>query len=474
MRRVSDYVQQGLFRSATRDAPKSDRHSELQRKAEEGDVHKSAGIGGECLLFLAHGHNFPCTGVGATLSAWAEQTDDEGRGAQAVGNPIQWRSRPGNEAPNWCISRPLGFVLVQNLDVMICLRLSIQSRVYGSVAIPLKELLGKGLVTHELIRPPSGDSKKGDVFEPPTVSFQIVDQHAVCHRRTVFFIRHAQSVWNKAQSSKNLYGMWKTKDHPLSMKGRAEAEALAERIRSIADASKDAIMLRPDVVYCSPLTRAIQTAVIALQPVLNASGDSSGEIVLMSAAREKQNLGGLDSKGSACGANLVQRALDETRILYRSSEDKAIPQSFRSLRFDVQEVQEEWWSKSASDSTEQMEERLNDFMSQLLYAPSYSLIVVGHSHFFRAVFKRYISPELCAKRPHLVERLRTWKLSNCGVARVELDPEADFPIADVELVLGTEMIPPQRGFCSRLLCCGGGSVKGAPRLSRQASEVDTE
>jgi len=463
MHRISDAVLQGLFRSATRDAPKSDRHSALERMAEEGNIRKSAGIGGECLLFLAHGHNFPCTGFGATLSAWAEQTDDDGREAQTVGNPMEWRSRPGNQAPNWCISRPLGFVLVENLDVMICLRLSIQSQVYGSLAIPLKELLGKGLVTHELIRPPSADSKKGDVFEPPTVSFQIVDQHAVCHCRTVFFIRHAQSVWNAAQSSNNLYEMWKTKDHPLSQKGCAEAEALAERIQSIADDSKDTIMLRPDVVYCSPLTRAIQTAVIALQPVLNASGDSSGEIVLMSAAREKQNLGGLDSKGSACGATLVQRALDETRNLYRNSEDQSTPQSLGSLRFDIEEVQEKWWSKSASDSTEQMQERLSDFMSQLLYSPSYSIIVVGHSHFFRAVFKRYLSAELCQRRPHFVERLRTWKLSNCGVARVELDPEADFPIYDVELMLGTEMVPPRRGFCSRPRCCGGGSVKGHGR-----------
>lgn len=500
---VSDIVHEGITLSNKQMYPPvTSRHSSLFRgisASKKGSLRsacstsslKPPGKAGQCLLFVRHGHNFPYARSGATLAAWAERTQGEGKETQIVGSVVQWRCRPGNEAPSWCISRPLGFDLIQNLDVTIRLQLTVEAQVHGSLAVRLKDLLGKGLATHELVRPLSEESKRNTPLpgmrsprpqtltiaacEPATVSFQIVDHKSVSHRRTVFFIRHAESAWNKAQSEHNFYQMWKTTDHPLSQRGSCQAEALAERIQSGSTLeSRDAIMLKPDVIYCSPLTRAIQTAVIALGPVFNASSDSSGEIVLMSAAREKKNLGGLDSQGAACGAHLIQRALNETRTLYKDKQDQGMPAIFRKLRFDVQEVQEEWWSKSSSDSEAAMEERLNDFMSQLLYSPSDSIVVVGHSHFFRSVFQRYLSTAFCSRRPQFSENLRSWKLMNCGVARVELDPDSDFPIADVELVLNTEMIAPGRGILSRCCCGSRAKARGSSSIDGTGSVLDSE
>lgn len=438
-----------------------------------GSKLRPPGIGGECLLYVAHGHNFPQAGGGATLSAWAERDIANG-GTEVVGETVQWKARPGNEAPSWSISRPLGFVLIDNRDVRICMELRLPDRSVGKLSVALKDLLGEGLVTQEFLQPvgiiDAGTTKKtvkGAQFEPPTVSFQIIDQQAILHRRTVFFIRHGQSVWNKAQSNNNFYQMLKTKDHPLSTGGRDEAEALAKRIQNAESSghANDGRILRPDVIYCSPLTRAVQTAVIALQPVFKAGKSegeaASGEIVFMSSAREKQNLGGMDSKGSAVGVDLVKRTLEETRVLYRDREDKSVPQSFRGIRFDVEEVKEDWWTKKAKDSKGMLEERLNDFMSQLLYAPQDSVVVVGHSHFFRSVFQRYLSSDFAAKRPDFAKRLQTWKLMNCGVCRIELDPTADMPIVEAELVLDTVMIPEKKGVASKLCClCGGSKRRG--------------
>jgi len=44
-----------------------------------------------------------------------------------------------------------------------------------------------------------GNSKEAEP-EDIKVQFQVVDASAVRQRRTVFFVRHAESAWNNAQS----------------------------------------------------------------------------------------------------------------------------------------------------------------------------------------------------------------------------------------------------------------------------------
>jgi 2,3-bisphosphoglycerate-dependent phosphoglycerate mutase len=68
---------------------------------------------------------------------------------------------------------------------------------------------------------------------------------------TLLLLRHGESEWN----SKGLFTGWV--DVGLAAKGRQEAEAAG---RLISEAG-----LRPDVVHTSVLTRAIQTASVALE-----------------------------------------------------------------------------------------------------------------------------------------------------------------------------------------------------------------
>jgi len=393
----------------------------------------------------------------------------DGAEAEQIGNHVQWTAKPGNEAPAWCVSKPMGFTIKENKAAVICFQLKTHATFIGTLSIPLSEMLGQGLVTLEFKSRRTSQhsrnvSEKGAKLS--SISFQVVDQASVIHRRTVFFIRHAESAWNKAQSKHNFYEMFKTRDHPLSQEGREQAESLDKRIRAIANEPKDspnAAILTPDVIYVSPLTRAVQTAVIALQPVFK----MNSEIVFMASAREKQNFLGMDTKGSVSGPYVVQRTLNETRQLYQNSVDKSIPESFRDLKFDMQEVQEEWWHSSSKESKAQLEGRLDEFMSQLLYSPNDAMIVVGHSHFFREVFKTYLSDAFCSRQPSFAERLKTWKLMNCGVVRVELDPSLipDSPIVNVELVLDTHMLVPKPGIITRCCCCSGRQppANGDPR-----------
>ena len=67
----------------------------------------------------------------------------------------------------------------------------------------------------------------------------------------LILVRHGQSEWNE----KNLFTGWV--DVKLSEKGRQEAVRAGELLKE-AD-------IKPDVLYTSLLTRAIQTANIALE-----------------------------------------------------------------------------------------------------------------------------------------------------------------------------------------------------------------
>jgi len=276
--------------------------------------------------------------------------------------------------------------------------------------------------------------------QPSSVSFQVLDSRAFLERRTVFFVRHGESVWNKAQEQLQLDEMVSTTDHPLSAKGRAQAESLSQRIANAAARAKPelAALLRPEAVYVSPLTRAIQTAVIALGPAMT---QANANVFLMANAREKQNFGGLDSRPAMTGIGVLQRSLDELKALYQGDEAEII-ETFNQLHFDVRDVEGIWWEEAASENKDQLQVRMDEFMSQLLYSPHQSVVVVGHSHFFRAVFRRYLSAEFKDQNSKLANEITIQKLMNCGVARLELDPTRGVegePIMNVQLVLQTTL-----------------------------------
>lgn len=113
------------------------------------------------------------------------------------------------------------------------------------------------------------------------------------------------------------------------------------------------------------------------------------------------------------------------------------------MRCDTSEVQDRWWCEKHSESETQLQARLHEFMSQLLYSPHANIIVVGHSHFFRAVFREFLSAEFRAQKPELARDFSSMKLMNCGVARLDLDPRRGLtggPILSAESVLGSELI----------------------------------
>jgi len=87
--------------------------------------------------------------------------------------------------------------------------------------------------------------------------------------------------------------------------------------------------------------------------------------------------------------------------------------------------------------------RLQEFMSQLLYSPHDCTIVVGHSLFFKALVKTYLSKEFIQHSPEFAKQIANSKLQNCGIMRLELDSSRGMqgkPIVDARMVLGTKLI----------------------------------
>lgn len=360
----------------------------------------------------------------------------------------QWPARYSAQLASWYSAKSLGLPIEIEDRFAYDLHLEVWDHktllahwVEPLAGLPLHAVLTRELKTRRHGRKLSMLAQSS-ASEPITVRFQLLDSSAVAHKRTVFFVRHAESVWNEAQSKNHFHKMAKETDHPLSARGRQQAEALRERLRPAkhAKSGNDAAtaMRKSDVVYVSPLTRAVQTAVIAIGPMLTEGGH--GEVVIMANAREKRNLGGMDTVSRKTGVDILSCTLEKLRLLYREQAERVVD-TFKTLRYDVKEVESHWWCEGQSESQAHLLERLQEFMLQLLYSPHSSIIVVGHSHFFRAIFNRFLANEFKAQEPDLAQKITAMKLKNCGVLRLELDPARglnDGPIVDVKAVLGSD------------------------------------
>lgn len=428
---------------------------------------------GELLIFLESVHHVPFRGWPAgvncgapsgeaiksygrpSVRAWAEE------GGVRIGKEVSWPAKKCNGSPVWFSAKPLGFSIAKHENAMLHMEVLDQGVPLGSFTTPLSGLPPHCVVRREL------DAKVARGSQQAIVTFQALDAKRLMGRRSVFFVRHGESVWNRAQSKLQLHEMARTTDHPLTKKGRDQAEGLCRRLGMVRETGEDSSaegMLHPDVVYISPLTRAVQTAIIGLGPVLTQSGTSPVEMVLMANAREKQNFGGLDTQSTKLGSLIVQNTLEETYSLYTGASEgaaEAILDAFSKLRFDAEEVLDSWWCDTPLESSAQLKVRMHEFMCQLAFSPHRTIVVVGHSHFFREIMKTYISEEFRTKNKDFAKDLSTGKLMNCGVVRVDLDPHAFAAdaacLVDAELVLDTTLVKeenPCQNPCQSMCTCG--------------------
>ena len=127
--------------------------------------------------------------------------------------------------------------------------------------------------------------------------------------RKVMLIRHAESEHNEAERNWDLRGLLLKRDHGITERGYKQCDALQAYVaEQRADAASPWADARLEL-YASPLTRAIQTALIATDGI-------DKPLVLLPDARElgAGPIAGRDSLGAAVGVlEILDRVSDESR-----------------------------------------------------------------------------------------------------------------------------------------------------------------
>ena len=167
-----------------------------------------------------------------------------------MGQVAQWSARHCGAAPSWFSTKSLGFPIANHDQVTLRMELWDDYRLLGTSASKLSFLPAHETITQEL---DSAAELRDD--EPCVLRFQVLDSSQVLAPRTVYFIRHAQSVWNQAQGKLNLYEMGRvcggrcrvTKAHPRRVRPKFLLISHASVCFCIAGAAWD-----EDIQVCRP------------------------------------------------------------------------------------------------------------------------------------------------------------------------------------------------------------------------------
>jgi len=196
----------------------------------------------------------------------------------------------------------------------------------------------------------------------------------------------------------------------------------------------------------SPLTRAMQTAIIGLKPMIT---NHAHTLFIEPSIREKRNYGGKDSSGVSFGAASLTR-LKGTFSTWDNTID--IDSSFIPVK---------WWQDKAEEP-KAVEARILDFISKVRFSDATNVIFVGHSHYFRELTAELIDEVAVGAALHVVDDhanhpgpynmaelkkmseaaavdvLKTHIVTNCALVMASLDfTGGDHqPIKAIELLYG--------------------------------------
>lgn len=224
----------------------------------------------------------------------------------------------------------------------------------------------------------------------------------VSHSKRLFIMRHGQSTWNEARQKK---GFNLSLDHPLNAVGIMQCKRLQTAwTQSQTNLAVDGKLVRPaersflkaDALLCSPLTRAVQTALVSLRdhPVLSLPSSfgpfSGGKMILRKDLREVKKFGGLDTVGVAVGTEAI---LERAHKKFKESDCMGAVEAFEycDVLCDAGDCKAEWWSaRGGLDTKRDVELRYQNLFQTLHYMTPQCPILVGHSLFFNGMLRRLV------------------------------------------------------------------------------------
>lgn len=224
-------------------------------------------------------------------------------------------------------------------------------------------------------------------------------------------------------------------DHSLSSCGWAECNKLATQIKEWSES--ESVVSDEDTVQkyqrhlvtgkvkilCSPMKRAVQTAMLALgsHPACVADG-----ITLTEPLREIKSRVGFDCVSDHFGAAIEESAIADLQTL-EDTDEKVLAKSFPSV--DSSAIGSPWWtSKTHKDQEGEVARRLSRLSAAVQHCPETTVVLVGHSNLFREYVcgdfgRGVLSRGGCLTKPmHISSLVTTQVLQGNHRARVRTKP----------------------------------------------------
>lgn len=216
--------------------------------------------------------------------------------------------------------------------------------------------------------------------------------------QTVFLLRHGQSTYNVGGLDKHVPGFGSNYiDAPLTESGLYEALTVADKLEALLNGThapgtkeeEDLVALtRPGgCAYASPLTRAVQTALVALGPLFQRNPQL--KLVLDPNMRESVDKLHWDSVGDSFLEDIKRKALAKLEGLGDAGRGAA--EAAKSVTVDASATAQQWWS-DGEESHDSLEERITTFFRTVRLSECRIAIVAGHSNLFRDTFKSLWKP----------------------------------------------------------------------------------
>jgi len=217
--------------------------------------------------------------------------------------------------------------------------------------------------------------------------------------QVVFFLRHGQSTFNAGSLGKHVpLSDSSYKDSPLTETGLYQALTVAEKLEALLSGThapgtqeeEDLVALTGPggCAYASPLTRAVQTALVALGPLFR----RNPQLKLVLDPNMREHVGppwDWASAGDSFLEEIKRKALAKLEGLGDAGRGAA--EAAKSVTVDASATARQWWS-DGEESDDSIEERIKTFFRKVRMSECRIVIVAGHSSLFRDTFQDLWKP----------------------------------------------------------------------------------
>ena len=220
------------------------------------------------------------------------------------------------------------------------------------------------------------------------------------------------------------------------------------------------LLLRSQALWTSPQCRAVQTAMIALQPL---TCDGALPVEVRGLAREQRELTNPASVGNCAGDALRTRCLDKLREM--RVEDEAGLRALDELQLNIAEVERAWWS-SLPETDKEYQQRAQELLTQVppsphlagsisarsrrhlpsplpsplplqvQFSPHDSIVLVAHTGLFVELAARHAAEDVREQQHGTLRALAAGQVEPCAVAWFSLDfnQAGSRPVTNVALL----------------------------------------